>query len=415
MASSAATQDPQTGLPWGLAWRLAAGQILAWGILYYAFTVVVGPMAAGTGWSRPFLNLGLTIGLLAWGAGAYPVGRWIQRHGARELMAFASLLGGFALVLMGLTSSSGLYLAAWALLGVAMAGALYEPAFAAVTAAFGASYRRGIVLITLVGGLASTVFIPVVQLAITQLGWRETLVLLGLVQAGLGFPLHWWGLPAARPRPVPGRGSAETFPLTRSRSVVREHVRDRRFIGLSLWFAAHAAGFTGLLFQLVPFLEAGQVPTEVILAAMAVMGPMQVAGRVVLSSQGERFSSLGVGFLAMGSLLAGLLVLWLMPVTLPWLCVFTGLFGLGNGMLTIVRGTAVAEFFGRENYAEISGAIAAPAVLAKAVAPLGVAALWSASGRAEMVPLTALILLGVSLLGLVLLTRGSASLENAPA
>ena len=148
MASSAETQGPSPGLPWGLAWRLAVGQIVAWGILYYAFTVVVGPMGAGTGWSRPFLNLGLTIGLLAWGAGAYPVGRWIQRHGARDLMAFANVLGGFALALMGLTGSPRLYLVAWALLGIAMAGALYEPAFAAVTAAFGASYRRGIVLIT---------------------------------------------------------------------------------------------------------------------------------------------------------------------------------------------------------------------------------------------------------------------------
>lgn len=414
MASSAETQGPLPGLPWGLAWRLAVGQLFSWGILYYAFTVVVGPMAAGTGWSRSFLNLGLTLGLLAWGVGAYPAGRWIQRHGARKLMAAASLLGGFSLVLMGLGSSPGLYLVAWVLLGAAMAGALYEPAFAVVTAAFGASYRKGIVLITLVGGFASTVFIPIAQVAVTQLGWREALVLLGLVQAGFGFPLHWWGLPGGRAKPVTAGNVAGAFPAACARAGLRTHLHDRRFIGLSVWFAAHAAGFTGLLFQLVPFLEARQVPTEAILAAMAVMGPMQVTGRLTLSFQGERFSSVGIGFVAMASLLAGLISLWLLPATVPWLCVFAGLFGLGNGMLTIVRGTAVAEFFGRGNYAEISGAIAAPAVIAKAVAPLAFAALWSAGGRAEIVPLVALLLLGVSLGGLMLLTRCAVSLDKAP-
>src|SRR5688572_31261430 len=88
-------------LPWPLAWHLAAGQLVAWGILYYAFTVVVGPMQTGTGWSRTFLNSGLSLGLLAWGVCALPVGAWIQRRGGRGLMTGASALGGAALVLMG--------------------------------------------------------------------------------------------------------------------------------------------------------------------------------------------------------------------------------------------------------------------------------------------------------------------------
>ena len=176
-------------LPWALAWRLAVGQICAWGILYYAFTVVVGPMQAGTGWSRTFLNSGLSLGLLAWGVFALPVGAWIQRRGGRELMALASALGGAGLVLMGLSEQRGLYVLAWLMLGMAMAGLLYDAAFAVVTQAFGEHYRRGITLITLVGGLASTVFVPLAQLAVDQLGWRYALVALGVFHAVLGVPL----------------------------------------------------------------------------------------------------------------------------------------------------------------------------------------------------------------------------------
>src|SRR5690606_21242972 len=145
------TSEPS--LPWGLAWRLAFGQLLAWGALYYAFTVVVGPMQATTGWSRELLNAGLSIGLLTWGLLALPAGVWLQRHGGRSLMAGASLLGGGGLIVMGSGVGPFGYLGAWLLLGAAMAGLLYEPAFAVVTRAFGEHYRRGIILITLVGGL----------------------------------------------------------------------------------------------------------------------------------------------------------------------------------------------------------------------------------------------------------------------
>lgn len=395
-------------LPWGLAWRLAFGQIVAWGILYYAFTVVVSPMEAETRWSRPFLNLGLTIGLLAWGVSAYPVGAWIQRRGARQLMAGSSVLGGLALAIMGSTTRPGLYLFAWGLLGVAMAGSLYETAFAVITAAFGSQYRRGIILITLVGGLASTVFIPFAQFAIDRLGWREALLLLAAIQAGVGFPLHWWGVPDVVGIKKPETGRPEW--VGEWWRTLLADVRDARFLGLAVWFAAHAAAFTGLLFQLVPYLQARQVPTGSIILAITVMGPMQVTGRLLLSFWGERFSSLRVGLAAMGGLLLAVLVLWLLPPTLFWLCFFAGMLGLGNGMLTIVRGTSVAELFGRERYAEINGAIAAPAVLAKAAAPLAVAAVWSATNVASMVPLSVLVLLMVSLLGLLLAARVEAGM-----
>lgn len=408
---------PRTGrLPWGLAWRLALGQTISWGLLYYAFTVMAEPLHQSTGWSRTFVNVGLSAGLLAWGLAAAPLGRWIQRHGARELMALSTVLGGGALILLGVARAPALYLAAWVLLGVALAGALYEPAFAAVTRAFGSEYRRGITLITLVAGFASTVFIPIAQLAVDQLGWRMALVALGCAQILVGLPLHWFGLPHRTTEP--SAPVAPPFAITGWVHRLARDFRDARFIGLALWFSAHAAAATGLVFLFIPLLQSRDVPTATILQAIALLGPAQVLGRLVLTARGGYFSALSVGKWAMAALLAGTTVLMLCPWNLLSLGLFTVLFGLGNGVLTIVRGTVVAEFFGRERYAELSGALAAPGVLAKATAPLLLGALWSATGTPVVVTAacTALLVVGAGGLwfaGLPRETAGTASLGVA--
>ena len=372
-------------LPWPLAWRLAGGQIVSWGVLYYGFTVMAGPMHAGTGWSRTFLNVGLSLGLLAWGLCAYPVGLWIQRRGARELMTCASLLGGVALVLMGTATSPTGYLIAWSLLGAAMAGTLYEPAFAVITAAFEGEYRKGITLITVIGGLASTVFVPLGQLVVDHFGWRTALVLLGVGQALVCAALHWWGIPPRAPSPpaaVHRGGRLKAWWWTFCADLA-----DPRFRGLAVWFAAHSAAFTGLIFLLTQVLQARGVASETIVGTIAIMGPMQVVGRLFLSVRGRDFSSLGTGLFAMSVLLGAVLVLLLLPPTRGWLALFAAGLGLGNGMLTIARGTAVAELFGRERYAEINGALAAPGVVARAAAPLVLASIWASAGDPRAVPL----------------------------
>lgn len=409
--SATVTADVESRPPWALAWRLALGQIVAWGVLFYAFTVVVGPMQAGTGWSRTFLNAGLSLGLLVWGICALPVGAWIQRRGGRELMASASGLGGVALILMGAWPHPVAYLVAWVLLGVGMAGMLYDAAFAVVTAAFGSQYRRGITLITLVGGLASTVFIPLAQLAVDRLGWQGALVALGAGQVMLGVPLHALGLPRGVGRGAGRASAAVTSTRGRLRAwgqELRRDISDTRFVGLALWFTAHAAAFTGLIFHLVPILQDFGVESATMLQAIALIGPMQVLGRFWLTTRGNHFSTLRVGYWAMAGLFAAVGVLLFLPPRFAWLGLFATLYGASNGVLTILRGTAIAELFGRERYAELNGALSAPAVLAKAAAPLALAGLWSTSGNPRAVFVAVLALVGMGTLGLALASRAHA-------
>lgn len=412
MMTGADNLGANRGLPWALAGRLAGGQIVSWGLLYYGFTVMAGPMHAGTGWSRTFLNVGLSLGLLTWGVCAYPVGLWIQRRGARELMTGASLLGGAALVLLGVANSPAAYLGAWVLLGAAMAGTLYEPAFAVVTAAFGEHYRKGITLITLVGGLASTVFVPVAQLVTDELGWRTALVVLGVGQALGCASLHWWSIPPQRARVAAAGAERVGGRVAGWWRTFRADLADPRFVGLAGCFAAHSAAFTGIIFLLIPIWQARGVASETIVTTIAIMGPMQVVGRLFLSTRGDDYTSLGTGLFAMGVLLGAVFVLLGLPPTPGWLGLFAAAFGLGNGMLTIVRGTAVAELFGRERYAEINGALSAPGVVARAGAPLLLAGIWAQTGDPRSVPLVvAAVLVG----GLIALWRVRRSVARAVA
>ena len=317
-------------------------------------------------------------------------------------MASASALGGVALMLMGTATNRFAYVAAWVLLGAAMAGLLYDSAFAVVTRAFGAEYRRGITLITLVGGLASTVFIPLAQWVVDSLGWRDALVALGGLQLAIGVPLQWFGIPRFDRPP----GAVVSAPArVRWSDWWAEFLRDtsdRRFVGLALWFTAHAAAFTGLIFQLVSLLQAMGVANRTILQVFTVFGPLQVLGRFLLSFHGQSFSTLRVGRWAMGALITGLLILLLLPPKLGWLLGFAALFGLGNGVTTILRGTAIAEIFGRERYAELNGALSAPGVLAKAAAPLAMASLWTATGEPKAVFVARLGVLVLGCAGLAL-------------
>lgn len=373
------------------------GQLFAWGILYYAFTALSDPMRLGLDWSRPVVNGGLSLGLLTWGVLAFPVGRWIYRNGGRGIMAVGSAVGGLSFAALGLVNAVWQFYVVWIGIGSAMAALLYEPAFAVVTAAFGSNYRRGIVLITLIGGLASTAFIPLAYQLNSAVGWRQSCLSLGVALASLGLPLHYFGLRS------PGTsGTKRQSPKGDEQRSLTRDIRSIRFLGLAGLFTAHTASFSGLIFLLIPILSAqGATPGE-LLASIALIGPMQVIGRLLLVTRGGALSALRVGLGAMILLICSILVLLLCPMTRGWMILFAVLFGAGNGVMTIVKGTSVGELFGLERYAELSGALSAPAVLAKAAAPLALSWIWSVTGdvRTPLEAIVILLMLGVAALRL---------------
>src|SRR5690606_39260612 len=149
---------------------------ISWGSVFYGFGVLLEPVEQSLGLTRAESSLAFSLALLMEGVMAWPVGRWIDRGHERAVMTGGSLLLAAGLLLHSVVATRWGFYAAWTLLGCGLAGTLYNPAFAAVTRRFPLDFRRAIITLTFLGGLASTVFIPLVAWGIGHAGWRGTLV-----------------------------------------------------------------------------------------------------------------------------------------------------------------------------------------------------------------------------------------------
>lgn len=363
---------------WPLVWALAAAQLVSWGSIYYAFSLFIVPMEAELGWSRAALNGALSLGLLVSGLCAYPAGAWIDRKGGRAVMSLGSTLAAILLAAWSQVDSLVAFYAIWFGLGVALAATLYEPVFAVITRRFPESFGTRITALTLIGGFASTVFIPLTQLFIARLGWRDALLVLALCNLALCLPIH------ALLLREDGGGSSTALPAGQRQSsesvAMRRALRHRAFWGLAVCFTAYYTTFTALTFHLIPLLDERGVPIATTVAAIAVIGPAQVAGRVTLLAFRGRLSAARAGRIATLLFPSSVLILIAFPTSIAALFVFAAVYGCGNGIITIVRGTAVPELLWREGYGAINGALSLPANIAKAAAPFGAAAIWSVAG-----------------------------------
>jgi MFS family permease len=378
--------------PWVMVWTMAIAQVISWGTLFYSFSLFVVPMEESLGWSRPLLNGALSLGLLSSGIVAFPVGAWIDRHGGRGVMTLCTLAGGLLLCAWAQVATPWVFYLIWVCIGACMAGVLYEPAFAVITAVFGPDARRGITALTLVAGFASTVFMPLTQLLIGVLGWRNTLLALGALNLALCLPLHALFVPGTTASHLPEMLKDDAPPAPALRSLLRGRV----FVGLAIWFTAYNAAQTAFIFQFVPLLATWGVETAAILTSVAIIGPMQVAGRIVLMCFSARLETREIGIAVTVLLPASVLALLFFPHTLLSLGLVATLYGAGNGIMTIVRGIAVSDLIGRTHYGAMNGALTVPTNVAKALAPFVAAALWSAMGDPSLMLWA---ILGSALLG----------------
>jgi MFS family permease len=175
---------------WALVWTLGVTATASYGVLLYALAAFVAPMGAELGWSTARITGAFSLAQLVAGAAAVPAGRWVDRHGARALMTAGSALAALALAAWSLVESVAAFYALFALLGVAMAGVLYEPAFAVVATWFRRGRSRALTLLTFLGGFASVVFVPLATVLVERVGWRDALRWLAALYALLTVPAH---------------------------------------------------------------------------------------------------------------------------------------------------------------------------------------------------------------------------------
>ncbi len=341
---------------------LAIGQLLTWAALYYAFASFVLPMQAELGWSRSSLMGAYTFGLAVFGAASFGVGAAIDRGQGQAVMTWAAALGGLGFIAWSWVSAPWMLYAVWAVLGLAMAGSLYEPAFAVLTKRYPERYRQGITALTLVGGFASTLAFPAIALLLRWLDWRDALVWIGVVLLAVA-PLHHWALrgPALRSAAHASDAAAD--------ATLGQALRQRSFWLLTLCFTLYALVQAALWAHVVAIFAAKGVRQADAMTVLVCIGPAQVLGRLGFVWLGRDWSLRRLGAVVLAGLPLSML-LFALGRSLPMLLAFALLFGIANGLVTIVRGGLVPEYFGRSHIGRISGLMSGIGLFARAGGPL---------------------------------------------
>lgn len=366
---------------WRLIGNLGLTLIASYGSLFYAFSLLAPEIHQALGWRMELVFGAFSWGLLVAGVSSIPAGLLIDRFGGRFVMAIGSLLSGAGLIGLSQVQLLWQYYAAWTVLGVGMALVFYEAAFATINRAWTSDARSGISAVTLIAGFASTVFWPLTLELNTLLGWRDTYLVYGLLQLAVCFPLHC--MLSAPQKPAAAAGAAH--PQAAKSYSLREVIREPRFWKLACAFATNSFIFSALAVHLIPLMHKMGHPLATIVLFAAFIGPMQVIGRLGEMAFARRVAPEFAGKLTFSTLPAAFAILLFLGMAQWVAAAFCGLYGLSNGILTIVRGTVPQKLFGRENYGAIVGALAGPTLMAQAAGPLVIAALVEADVSSKAV------------------------------
>jgi len=346
---------------------LCLTQITSWGVLYYAFPVMAPTLAADTGWSVPTATAAFSGGLVVSALVGIPVGRWLDRIGPRTVMTVGSAIAVPAVVGIATARAFFVFLVAWLLAGVAMAGTLYPPAFAALTRWWGARRVVALTGLTLAAGLTSTIFGPLTAALLGALGWRNTYLALALLLAVVTVPAHLWGLRGPWPAPDPPAHPAHADPGRSARS--------RPFVLLTVALTGGAFAVYAVLVGQVPLVIERGMSTTAAAWTLGLGGVGQVLGRlgygVLARVAGVRARTVGV--LALCAATTALL--GLLPGPAALLVTAAMLAGAARGIFTLLQATAVTDRWGSAYYGRLNGVLSAPTTLATALAPWAGAAL----------------------------------------
>jgi MFS family permease len=335
---------------------LGTAQTLAWGSSYYLPAILGDPIAHGLGLSRTTV-FGLFSGALLLSAALGPsVGRAIDNRGGRGVLALSNLVLAAGLVLLGVAQGLFSLALAWAVLGVGMATGLYDPAFATLAGLYGRAARGPITGITLIAGFASTIGWPLSTVLDAQFGWRAACLIWAMLHIVIGLPLNRLLIPRAPP-PVHNSEEGEASPAPRGAMAILA------FVFAVTWFV------TGAMAAHLPrLLEIAGASTTTAIAAAALVGPAQVAARLVEYGALRTVHPLISARLAAVLHPIGALILGLMG---PGAVIaFALLHGAGNGLLTIAKGTLPLAIFGPVGYGLRNGLLGAPARATQAASPL---------------------------------------------
>jgi MFS family permease len=349
-----------------LVGTLAVTQAVGYGVLFYAFALFLTPIAHDLHTSTTVVTGAFTVSVLVTAAVAVPIGRWLDRRGGRGLMTAGSIIGTLAVLAWSQVHTVWQLYAVLVLIGLSSAAVLYDAAFAVIVKQVEPGARaRSILLVTIVAGFSSTIFQPLGGVLGEHFGWRSALIVLGLLLGALTIVPHFVVVPTG-----PGRPHAAEKNVS-----VQGALCDAGFWLLATAFTVNAGGITVIVVHLVGYLLWLGHPITIAATISGLVGVMSVTGRVLTTGLAARFSTTTVVATIFAVQAVAIALLPLAGHNLAGTVACVLVFGLGLGVSHIARPALLAERYGAAEFGSITGAIALPGALAKAAAPIAVAAL----------------------------------------
>lgn len=380
---------------------LGISQLVCWGISYYLIAAFGARIAEDLGWNDAIVYGGFSAALVVMAITSPLTGRLIDRYGGSVVMSTGSILLAVGCGGIALSHSIGTYYAAWMVLGLAMRLSLYDAAFAALARIGGVHAKRPISKITLLGGLASTVFWPIGFFLAETFGWRIALFIYALF-ALLTLPLHL-SLPKERFGEASNTADDLAPPLSPAAATTKEQ-----------WIAG---SLYAVIFTLLNFLNSGMSTHMITLlaglgltAALSVWvstlrGIGQSLARVCEVLFGARLHPVSLTILASMILPLGFVIGLLSGQFLAAALLFAFLFGAGNGLMTITRGTLPLVLFDHKTYGTLVGKLLVPGFLLSAISPIVYTYLIQHSGEQAALAISAGLAFVIFVLSLVLKSR----------
>lgn len=360
-------------------WILSAAQIASWGALYYTFAVISEPMQLELGWDKATINGAWSVALLLTGLSGFPIGLLLDRIGGRFVMTAGSLAGFVCLALWSTTHTIWSFYLICIGLGMAMSASLYEAGFAVLTQRYPSTYQKQISRMSLIGGLTPTIFIPLTGLLVNICGWRSALVVLSVVPLVVCFPIHFLLL---KERISDGGRAPRRYRenAVTSNAALRDALRHPTFWLLLITFTIHSVLASAIIFHIIPLLKERNFNDATINGAYMMIGPAQIFGRFALIYLQQHFRMTTIGIVTFLAIPTALGMLIALPSTSATVFAVISLYGLGNGLYTIVRGTSVPDLLGLAGYGSINGAQTLVIRIGGATAPFCIALAWDRIG-----------------------------------
>lgn len=371
---------------------LSVAQVVSWGILYYALIVAADPIADETGWPIAVITLLFSGGLILSAICGLFVGRVLDADGPRAVMTIGAVIGVAGLVVVAVSPNLVVFGLGWLVCGVAQSAVLYQSAFAVVTRRHVRDRQRALTILTLAGGLASTVFAPLVAGLLSVTDWRTTFLVLAGLLAVVTLPLHWFFL-ERKWAPHPELPEGEVV------HTVSTVLRTRRFWTLEVTMVALTVAMYSVTLAVIPLFTERGLTFELAALALGLLGAGQVVGRLLFLLIPRGTTPWVTLMVTCG--LAAVLILLLALVPGPaWLLIGIGILaGAVRGAETLIRATAVSDRWGTRNYGAINGAFAMPLTITAALAPATGPLLATGLGSYAVM---ALVMAGVALVGAAL-------------